>query len=378
MDIVIGTHSLASPGGIETYTVTVADHLQRLGHDVWVHAAIDGSAGDVARSLGLRVETTLEELPRETDALLVQDAATAYELAADYPLTPQVFVAHGDRFELAQPPGVNGVVSTVVTLYDRVERRVRARSSAYPIVSLRQPIDIDRFVPLAPLRRRPQVALTLGNYMRGERLAMLSRACARAGIELVHIGGHAGNVVDDPRPAINEADIVFGKARVILEAMACGRAAYVFDHNGGEGWVTAANQAQLAADNFGGQRAPIAIDEQRLVDDLARYDPEMGLVNRDYVVSHHSAHEHAVALVGVLRDVAPRPAPVDAPLRELARMARSNHRADVEAFLRAAELERAGVRIHGLEAELAQLRQTRRWRAAQALLAPVDRLRGRR
>src|SRR5262249_23946892 len=157
---------------------------------------------------------------------------------------------------------------------------------------------------------------------------------------LVHIGGHAGVMADDPREALDRADIVFGKARVILEAMACGRPAYVFDHNGGEGWVTAANAATLGAGNFGGQSNPIAVDEQRLGDDLRSYDPAMGLAYRDYVVAHHSAHQHAAALIGILREVAPRATPVDAPLRELARLSRSHHRADVELFLRTAELER--------------------------------------
>ncbi len=97
--------------------------------------------------------------------------------------------------------------------------------------------------------------MTMGNYVHGERFALLRRACDRAGIELRHVGVHG----EGERPAdlvLNEVDIVFGKARVIVEAMATGRAAYVFDHNGGDGWVTAASYPRLAADNFGGQSLP--------------------------------------------------------------------------------------------------------------------------
>ena len=36
-----------------------------------------------------------------------------------------------------------------------------------------------------------------------------------------------------------EADIIVGYGRTILEAMACGRPAYVHEHSGSDGWVTA-------------------------------------------------------------------------------------------------------------------------------------------
>src|SRR5213082_1157479 len=86
-------------------------------------------------------------------------------------------------------------------------------------------------------------------------------ACAHAGIELRHIGQYSTEGQVPAERALDDADIVFGKARVIYEAMACGRAAYVFDHNGGEGWVTRETYGALSADNFGGQAAPSVIDE---------------------------------------------------------------------------------------------------------------------
>ncbi|MGI9099148.1 MAG: hypothetical protein ACR2H2_11795, partial [Solirubrobacteraceae bacterium] len=156
------------------------------------------------------------------------------------------------------------------------------------------------------------------------------------------------------RPAdqvLGEADIVFGKARVILEAMACGRAAYVFDHNGADGWVTAATYDALAPDNFGGQSLREVIDEERLVADLGRYDRGMGLVNRDLVVANHAASGHAAAVVEVLGRVAgtPRGAPDGAPLRELARLVRMYHRADAQAFALRAECESLAARTQAAE-----------------------------
>ena len=380
MQLVIATQSLSGIGGSETYAVTIADHLQRLGHDVWLHALEQGPASEGARALGVRVASGVRELPGEPDALVVQDGAVAYEFASLYPRTPQVFVAHSDIFDLQLPPQLPGLIAVVIALYDRVERRVRALGLDVPIVRLAQPVDVERFKPRSPLRERAQVALTLGNYVHGERLELLRRACARTSLELHHVGTHGSQAVADPREALNHADIVFGKARVILEAMACGRAAYVFDHNGAEGWVTAQNVGELSADNFGGQSRPIPVDENRLVADLGRYDPAMGPLNRDFVVAHCSATKHAAALVEVLRGVAPRTAdPVDVPLRELARLVRVGHRADGEAFAVHAHAERLSARVHELETEVQAARErseevvtTRRWKAVQMLLRPLD------
>jgi hypothetical protein len=268
------------------------------------------------------------------------------------------------------------------------------------------------------------VALALSNYLHGPRIALLSRACDRLGIELRQAGAFAPTGPDSAIVALNEADIVFGKARVIYEALACGRAAYVFDHNGGDGWVTAANFQKLSADNFGGQSGTFVIDDERLVRDLAEYEPGMGTVNRDLVIASNSAARHATELVGVLERLVPRRAPVNAPLDEIARLIRLYHRADAQAFVLQAETTRLGARIHSLDAECAvahnalstardaaeqaradaaaqaaaaeqaradaaahaseaerasvrlnELTASRRWRAACAVLRPADRLR---
>jgi sulfotransferase family protein len=430
MRIVLAAHSLLGLGGSETYAVTVADHLQRLGHDVWLHSAEHGRSSDAARRLGVRV-CGADDLPPAPDVLVVQDGVVACELAARYPLVPQAFVAHSDIFDLQLPPQLPGLVAVVVALYDRVQRRIEALALRVPIVRLTQPIDVERFKPGRASRPAARVGVTVGNYLNGPRLALLARSCERAGVDLRHVGAHAPGGVLEAEALYDEADIVFGKARVILEAMASGRAAYVFDHNGADGWVTAESYARLAPDNFGGQGGGDPLDADRLALDLAGYDASMGLVNRDLAVSHHAASAHAAALVGVLDGLAPRREPIDAPLLELARLTRLRHRAETQVFGSSATHARLGAQIQALEhelelrrdehrervaalarerdetaAELARARLelawvgarrealtaetqrlgsmitalvgSRRWRATQTLLAPADRIRGRR
>jgi hypothetical protein len=391
MKVVLATQAFSGLGGSETYAITVADHLQRLGHDVWLNMLELGPAGELASRLGVRVAVEPQELPADPDVLIVQDGVVACELAARYPLTPQVFVAHSDIFDLQLPPQLPDLVAVVVVLYDRVERRIRALALPYDIVRLTQPVDVERFKPIRPLPSRARVALLLSNYVYGARLALLRGACERAGLELRHVGVLAPEGAKPAELVLNEADVVFGKARVICEAMACGRAAYVFDHNGAEGWVTRENYECLAADNFGGQSRPRPLDEEELAADLARYEPGMGVINRDLAVAHHSATKHVAALCTVLARVSPRRTPVDAPLQELARLVRLHFRADAHAFALHAEAERLARRVEELELEvrrlkperkrlrrrvreleLSQITKSRRWRATQAALRPAD------
>jgi hypothetical protein len=416
--ILFSTLALAELGGTETYALTVADQLQRMGHDVWLHAERFGETSDLADSLGLRVARSASEMPADPDVILAQTATQAFALADTYPAVPQAFIAHSDVFDDALPPQLPGVTGVVVTLYDRVEQRVDTLAVKTATLRLTQPVDVERFRPLRPLPDRARVAVALGNWLHGERFAVLQRACARAGIELRRVGSRDPAGTRSADQVLNDADIVFGKARVIVEALACGRAAYVYDASGADGWVTPRTYARLAADNFGGQMGP-PVDEDALVADLAGYDPALGIVGRDLAVAHHSSKRHATALVDALQRLAPRAEPVDAPLVELSRLVRVVHRMQSDAFEARSEAHRVHCRLADLDDQLQQAKAegaeaaaalaqsradmaaladalqrahaeadrawdavrtvtaTRRWRAAQGIMRPIDQMRGR-
>jgi hypothetical protein len=314
-------------GGSESYLLTVAEHLQRLGHDVVVYAAERGRGFEVAAERGIATAQP-GEMPGEFDAALVQDAAISYEVAEHSPEAPQLFVAHSEMIDLQSPPQIGEWVGTVVVMNDRVEARMRAYAARRPLVRLRQPIDTDRFVPRTPLPERPRRALLLSNTPHRDRVQMLEAAAAAAGIELVRLGGRDGQTTD-PREALHGADVVIGYGRSVLEGMACGRAAYVYDWKGGDGWVTRESYPRIEADGFGGRSGEETIDAERLRADLESYDAAMGPVNYDLVTAHHRANVHAQELVGLLEGMG-APTPTPAPLGEMARLVRLEWRAHVE------------------------------------------------
>ena len=397
LEIVVGAHVLDWWGGSVTYTLTVARELARLGHRVTTFSPRVGDPGRVARGWGLEVVDSERALPETCSVVFAQDAWSAYTLRARYPDAPVVACIHGDEADVFFPPQLRGLVSATVAMYDRVAARARALATDVPVVRLAQPVDLRRFTPHGPLLNPPRRVLALGNYLRGDRREQLAGVCEEAGLELRFVGVHDGSSAA-PEHELNTADIVVGKARAIVEAMACGRAAYVYDQQGGDGWVTPETYERHAADNFAGQSTEDVIDVARLRRDVAAYSPEMGVANRDLALVHHSAARHAHELVELFRGLAPRTRPAPDALTELARLAAlqwdtyvrldaaqywgeqalaENRRLDEE---RAAAVAVAAERTRerdALVSERESLLGTRRYRFAQALARPLDLMRRR-
>lgn len=328
MRLLLATNQLGL-GGSESYLLTVAEQFQRLGHEPIVYSPELGLGAVVARQRGIPL-CDEADLPDTFDAALVQDAAVSYEVADHRPQVPQVFVAHSESFDLQAPPQLGDAVQAIVALNDRTAARMRTFAADREVKRLRQPIDTERFAPRSPLPPRPRRALLLSNTPHDDRIEMIDSACSEAGIQLVSVGGAEGQTID-PRDALHDVEVVIGYGRSILEAMACGRAAYVYDWNGGDGWVTAESYPWIEADGIGGRTGKTTIDGNRLRSDLREYSPSMGPVNHDLVIGHHRANVHAQLLLELfLKLGAPKTSNREAPLQEMARLVRLEWRARTE------------------------------------------------
>jgi hypothetical protein len=328
MRLLLATNHLGL-GGSESYLLTVAEQLDRLGHEVTIFTPEPGGGVPVALERGLPVVDE-PNLPDECDAALVQDGGVSHLLSDRYPEAPQLFVAHSETFDLQAPPQLDGAVAAIVVLNDRVAARMRSFAVKVEIVRLRQPIDVARFAPGPPLPETPRRALLLSNNPKEDRIGMLEAACEGADLELVKIGGVSGHA-SDTRPPLVDADLVIGYGRSILEAMSCSRAAYVYDFSGGDGWVTTESYPAIEADGIAGRSGRSALDARALAEDLRRFDPSMGPVNHDLVVAHHRANLHAQELVEIFRRLASPPPRPRGPLLEMSRLVRLEWRARFEA-----------------------------------------------
>jgi uncharacterized small protein (DUF1192 family) len=399
MRILLSFESLAGFGGTETYTVTVARELGRLGHDAAIYSPNLGAMANFARELGVQVIGGAQ-LPKSCDLIIASDVATCHELAGRHPDAPVVFVAHSAQHMLQAPPQLSDRCQAVVVLNDRVRRAVEARAWHAPILRLRQPIDLQRFQVRGPGQSAARAALVSTNYVAGRRADLIEEACRANGIAVTWIGATT-NPTAAPELAIAGVELVIGLGRSVLEGMAAARAAYVYGVVGGDGWVTPESYPALEADGFAGTSSgELTVDLDRLAADLAAWDPGMGELNRDLASAHHNAREHAIALIDLGRTLARSPSADVSLSDELAHLVRLHWHSEARAMasqidatsLRASitelELEIAALqaehdrktaeltaRVVDADARLTSLKSTRRYRFTSRLVAPLDRLR---
>lgn len=224
----------------------------------------------------------------------------------------------------------------------------------------------------------------MGNYHSAPagRGSQIEHAWAGAGLEWRRIG--EPEPTPEPASAMRAADIVVGYGRSMVEAMACGRAAYVHDHAGSNGWVTEDSYPELEADGFAGL-APGAGPRRPRPEDLEDFRTELGALGHDLARSRHDARDHAARLVELLTGLGPVAPPGDASaMRALAHLAEAQLRAELAAdhlrlertqwFRRAQELSQELSLERESQRELMS-RRHHRW--AGALGGWLDRLRER-
>ena len=382
MHVVIGCESFGPLGGTQTYTLTLAEHLERLGHDVTVVSRdAGGEMTGLARSRGVRV---LEPgmLPTGCDGVVAQDAAMSYDLASRFPRQPQIYVAHSSEFVSQLPPQAPGAVSALVVMNGRIERWCRSLAHRPEIVRLHQPIDLERFGRLEARSPGHRKLVMFGNQQGGPLWRGIHRACNTAGFEAELLGRH-GRMTEAPEAALAEADVVVGIGRCAVEGMAARRAVYVAGVAGTDGWITPESYGAIEADGFSGRATQAVFDEGRLVDDLARFSLRMGEQGRDLAYRYHDASAHAADVAALLERLgqgASTPAPAHGS--ELARLVRVQGQLESRAAVFAAEARAANAELRKALWDLdkavrdvAAIKATRRYRLGALLARPLDRAR---
>lgn len=402
MRILLSFENLVAFGGTETYTLTVAMELDRLGHDVTIYSPQHGAMAEFARNQGVRV-IGRPELPGSCDVVISSDAATCHELTGRYRDAVRIFVAHSTDNALQAPPQLHDRCQTIVVLNDRVRRAVEARAWHAPLVRLRQPIDLYRFHDYGPGRSTARTALVLSNNLNGQRATLIEDACRANGLNLTWVGAIT-HQIPSPELAIARADLVIGLGRSVLEAMSTGRAAYVYGVIGGDGWVTPERYSAMEADGFAGTAtSDLPINADRLADDLGHWNEQMGTANRDLACAHHSAREHAVELVNLARNLHAFSSVEPSVSEELSHLIRLQWQEEgrlvaslaesngLRGLLAEREVEAAALRaqlaealastaslegaVRAANAQLEAIRSTRRYRLACRLAWPLDRAR---
>ena len=272
-------------GGAQTWVYTAAQALAALGHVPLVWSDGLGILADKSAPFA-RCSTSLSDL-EPWDVVW-----GSHQLVGRVPArTPRCQIVHAtqNQDQEAPVPGLDAYFAVSEEVADFL------RHQGFPCAGvIRQPIDTERFRRLEPPRPWPPRVLYFGNYQRWVPLA--AEACRQIGAPFSVCGGpkdDEGRRWDVER-ALNDADLVLGQTRCVLEAMACERNAIVcsgwdpdFDY-GLDGFVTPATYAEFRTTNLTGNVRRQLPTVDGLIAEIRKYDPSLGPALRALVVAHHA------------------------------------------------------------------------------------------
>lgn len=273
MRILITNHALDDRAGTELYTHDLALGLRSAGHAPVVYSPRLGGVAQAVRAASIPVVDDLRRVAEAPDVIHGHHQLTTAAALCHFPDTPAVFVCHGWSPWQEAPPRLSGI-HWYVAVDELCRERLVSENGVPPerVELIENFVDLERFRPRDPLPARPARALVYSNYVTALLAEPVRAACAATGLALDVVGLRAGNPSEEPERLLAGYDLVFAKGRAALEALAVGAAVVLFDAEGLGPLVTSAGLGALRRRNFGrktlGERpTPQAIGER-----IAGYD----------------------------------------------------------------------------------------------------------
>jgi hypothetical protein len=193
-----------------------------------------------------------------------------------FPDTPAVGVCHGAA-QWEETPIAHPRLVRHVAVDDACYARV-CDTPGIPVAAIRVVlnfVDLARVPPRGPLPARIGRAAVLNNEINEANvLPAIRAACAARGIVVDAFGAASGRPLDAPGTVIGEYDLVFGKARCALEAMAAGSAVVLCAASGLGSMVTSADFDRLRRLNFGFRTLDRQVTAESVSAELDRFDPD--------------------------------------------------------------------------------------------------------
>ncbi len=272
-------------GGAQTWVYTAVRALVEMGHEPLVWS--DG--------LGILASRTAPYAPCST---VLEDLGSFDVVWGSHQITgrvparvPRCQIVHATQNQDQEAP-VAGL-DAYFAVSEEIASFLGERGFACAGV-VRQPIDTERFRSLRPVRRWPPRVLYFGNYQRWVPVAL--EACAAVGASFEACGGPTDDEGRrwDVEQVLNDADLVLGQTRCVLEAMSCERNAIVCSGwapeagYGLDGFVTPRRYRELRRTNLTGNAVGALPTVGALAAEIRRYDPALGPTLRREVVASHA------------------------------------------------------------------------------------------
>ncbi|WP_187143106.1 glycosyltransferase [Terriglobus albidus] len=305
MKILITNASLDTSSGTEIVARDLAQAIARAGHTPIVFSGTLGAIAEELRATGIQVTDNLAQIDAAPDIIHGHHHQPLMEALLYFPETPAIYLSHDGSSIVDEP-----IYFPRIRRYFAVDERCRNRilqtigPAAGEVSLMLNAVDLDRFLPRAPLPERPRRALLFSNHARNDTyLPAVRKACARAGIPLDVMGSGTGTASSTPEKGLPSYDLVFAKARCALEAMATGCAVILCDFAGAGAYVTAATFDEMRRKNFGRALLTQPIKAEVLLREIQRYDPADAAAVSQRVRSEAGLEEAAKQWLAIYADI---------------------------------------------------------------------------
>ena len=291
MKILISSYTL-DLSGVPTFTLTLYNELQKRRYEVEVYSPLGGSL-----SSKVDAKSDLASVVRP-DVIIAQHNICAESMRAVFPDVPMIFYTHHPEYDGEQPPSFECEWYMSIN-EDTTKNLISKGVLANKITIVRDFIDTDRYRPMSPINSTLENVLYVSNRKKWKTYANIKRACEILGVNFTAVGspyGRAHFIEND----INKADLVIGWARCLMEAMACGRPVISYDKEFGDGYLDYETYLKSRTRNFG-PGCDYRYTVEGLVDEIRKYNPKDGWINRTIIMREHNAVYGVNQILGIIR-----------------------------------------------------------------------------
>lgn len=258
--------------GSENWCYAVACELKRRGHDVEIYTPMPGKFINEFEKVGCKLVESGEY------DLILDNHCIAKDTNKFKGFIIHTCHGIGD-WEKSMPGVVNVGVSKKAAAQWNLD------------VVIPNGIDTQRMIPKTQPREKIKKILSL--CMTDTANDVLRSICQDANVEFESL---YGKFVFDVENKINDADLVVGVGRSLLDAMSCGRPVVSFDDRFyyetrmmGYGYITPDKFSKYVIDSFTGNDIKKTWTKEELTKEIfEKYNPVDGKVNRKFIVENYN------------------------------------------------------------------------------------------
>jgi len=323
LKILLGNNTLSFLGGSETWTLTLAIELKKMGHDVTCFSPSLGVISEKLIKEGIPCYSDLsnledinnfsivleEKVEHKYDVIIANHNHIVKYLRDQFPKTPIISTIHGiihkdaDGNMAPEHPALDSGVNQFVAVSEEVRDLLKKEYNIEAII-VRNFFDLSKF-NFRKANDTPKQFLINTNYMDKEDPAIqtIKEVAKYYGAKVTAIGQEFSPTLDISR-ALEDSDIVFGMGRSVLEGVAAGRLGIVHGRWGTGGVICFDTYDALRYCNFSGRNSKGQFyTKQQLIDVINNYYPHILGWGYEYIKSNHNVIKAAEEYVRMAREL---------------------------------------------------------------------------